>query len=400
MRLVKPTASQRILVIRHKFIGDTVLLGSFLKQLRGAYPQAHITVLVAPGSGELLLACPYINQLLWLPSKTEAATFTPPTQTSLQQSILPPIGLKGFLKQVAALKQHGFDTAFVLKRSLGTAALVALAGIPKRVGFATEGRAWLLTQAVPYPPLEEPVHEAETFLHLLQAVGVETTPPVLEAWLPEAEQSQVSALWGKLSLSPTSEKQGTSLTTGVLHPNVLHPNVLQVGLQLSSSNPAKQWPLTRWQAFVPVLAQRLQERGQGVVFHGVGSASDAALYEQLRKTLPSWLKPRLVNMAGRLSLLQNQAWLQRLHVVVGNDSGTLHMAAAVNTPVVAIFGPMSPSRWAPLVKPSAIVQLGGLACQPCHLKTPCHLAYNCLTDLEEQKVLEAFFTVLGHSCCV
>lgn len=350
MACVKPLKCppQNILVIRHRFIGDTVLLGPFLKNLRAAYPQARIDCLVSPGSGELLEHCPYVDKLLWMPTTKKG----PDT---------------GFWTWVKKLKAQRYDTAFVLKRSFGTAAMAALAGIQQRVGFATEGRGWLLTHGVPYP---DTGHELEAFLSVLEGVGCPAPHRELEAWLPDEVEQRVTSLWAAEGLPKPGE-------------------ALHLGLQLTSSNPAKQWPLERWERFLPMLGDALADSlGEtSLYFHAVGGPNDKQVIERLRQRLPEAFRPKLLNLAGKLSLLETQAWLKRLTLLVGNDSGTLHLAASAGCPVVAIFGPMSPERWAPLVT-SQVVRLG-LPCQPCHLKSPCPIDHECLKDLPESRIVTA-----------
>jgi ADP-heptose:LPS heptosyltransferase len=129
---------QRVLVIRHRFIGDTVLLEPFLRALRHALPStAVIDVLVSKGSGELLEGHPAVRKLIYVESSRPVA----PT-----------------------LKAQSYDVCFVLKRSWSSVWLAIKAGIPWRIGFDTEGRTALLTHPIPY---RLGVHEAESFMDAL-----------------------------------------------------------------------------------------------------------------------------------------------------------------------------------------------------------------------------------------
>ena len=118
----------RILVVRYRFIGDTVLTVPFLRNLRRYYPDAKIDMLVAPVSGELLESCPYIDNLFYFDT------------TRKHRYECAKAKKKSFWHYVKLLKTQKYDKAYVLKRSLSSAALCALAGIKNRVGFNTEGR--------------------------------------------------------------------------------------------------------------------------------------------------------------------------------------------------------------------------------------------------------------------
>ncbi len=335
----KPPPRQRILVMRYRFIGDTLLTVPFLRNLRAAYPHAIIDVLAAPNSGELLRDCPYINELIM---------FDTTRKHRYENSDQP---TRSFWSYVRLLREKRYDTAFVLKRSFSSAALAALAGIPERIGFGTEGRGWLLTQRVPY---RKDAPESDCFLDVLQAAGVPVRDRHLESWnRPEDEQA--------------SEKH---LPKSASHNIVLH---------LSSSNRAKQWSETH---ALQLAEQLLNE--PGCHLHALGAASDALLYESLREKLPAALRDRLHLHCGQLSLPESMAFLRRMDLVVGVDSGTLHMASAAGVPVIALFGPMNEHKWGPL---NAEIITEAVACRPCNLETPCKFKFQCMSQLQPDTVM-------------
>jgi heptosyltransferase-2 len=154
LKSILPTSStpQRIVVLRYRFIGDTVLMIPFLEALRKQYPQAVIDVVVSPNSGEILTHCPWINSLIFYCKQSENTPGKPPENT---------VYIKGFQALVKHLKTQQYDWAVVLKRSLSSAMIPFLAGIPVRIGFNTEYRSMLLTHPHPYP---ERGHEVDAFL--------------------------------------------------------------------------------------------------------------------------------------------------------------------------------------------------------------------------------------------
>ncbi|HEY9685792.1 MAG TPA: tetraacyldisaccharide 4'-kinase [Coleofasciculaceae cyanobacterium] len=336
---IKPR--RRILVMRYRFIGDTLLTVPFLRNLRAAYPDAQIDMLVAPTSGEVLRDCPYIDELIMFDTtrkhRYESGDGKP----------------RSFWSYARLLRQRRYDTAFVLKRSFSSAALAVLAGIPERVGFDTEGRGFLLTRRVPY---QKGVHEVDSFLEVLQATGVPVRDRHLESWWQPAETEKAARL---LSEEPTAR---------------------HVVLHLSSSNRAKQWP----EAHARTLAEWLLSRPDCHV-HCLGAVSDTPQYEALRGQLPESLRERWHIHCGELNLLESMAFLKRMALVVGVDSGTLHMASAVGVPVVVLFGPMDERKWAPV---DATILSNPVVCRPCNLDKPCRFGFQCMQELSPQTVID------------
>lgn len=173
---------QRILVIRYRFIGDTLLTVPFLRNLRRAYPDAHIEMLVGPNSGEVLTHCPYVDELIYFDT-TRKHRYENRDNTSPQS----------FWSYAALLRERRYDTAFVLKRSFSSALLAFLAGIPERIGFDTECRGWLLTKRVPYR-LDR--HERDCFLDVLHQAGVPVEDDHLEAWWSAVDEKRAICVAG------------------------------------------------------------------------------------------------------------------------------------------------------------------------------------------------------------
>ncbi len=315
--LDKLAHTQRILVLRYRFIGDTVLLIPFLRNLRHAFPKAVIDVLVAPNSGEVLTHCPYINSLIYFDT-------TRKHRYESGESARP----KSFWSYVQLLKEKNYDTAFVLKRSFSSAVLAFLAGIPNRIGFDTEWRGALLTDKFPY---DKEQHESDCFLDSLRAVEIPVEIPV--------EEFSLEAF-----LSTDDKQKAELLLTEHLTPAQLsQPKLL---IHLTASNEDKCLPKNFWQQLVPWLLEQFP-----VTLHCVGASMDGPAYNQLFSSLSSDHQARFYNWCGETSLLESQALIAQLSGVIGVDSGTLHMAAAVNVPVIALYNNASSqhlAKWHPL----------------------------------------------------
>ena len=156
----------RILVIRYRFIGDTVLAIPALRNLRQAFPHATIDVLGEPISGDTLAPCPYKNELLFCAPRLKGAK---------KRAAQFPTNLWAAARFLRARK---YDRCYILRRSFSSAILPLLAGIPHRVGFATDNRGWLLQRSAPYADK----HEVECFLDVLRADGIPVTDTHNENW--------------------------------------------------------------------------------------------------------------------------------------------------------------------------------------------------------------------------
>jgi len=338
MRKALPSTPQKILVMRYRFIGDTVLLIPFLKQLKEAFPKAVIDVLVAPNSGEVLTHCPYINQLLYFDT-TRKHQYEGPADQKPQS----------FWSYVSLLRRNQYDCAFVLKRSFSSALLAFLAGIPQRIGFNTEGRGWLLTHRVPY---DKEKHESECFLDTLRAINGPTRPPVLDAWLTDTHKQQAETLLNN-ALTPEQRHQ---------------PKLL---IHVTASNAEKCWPNEFWTALIPWLLETFS-----ITLHCAGALGDQSAYDPLFKSLTQAQQKRCFNWCGQTTLLESQALLSHMDGAIGVDSGTLHLATAVSVPVIALFNKPNASKWAPLsaspATPATVIQWEGLEPSLESVKDHCH----------------------------
>lgn len=361
---------QRILVLRYRFIGDTLLTVPFLRNLRAAYPEARIDMLVAPNSGELLRDCPYVDNLIYFDTTRKHRYENPTDGTSPRRT---------FWSYVRQLRENHYDTAFVLKRSFSSAALAFLAGIPERIGFNAEGRGFLLTTRVPYP-IER--HEIDCFLDVLTAAGLPVLDRHLESWWREPETAAAAYLLEDTQgLEPLAETEWDPVFATTRKP------LRDVVLHFTSSNPAKQWPLTQCLELTTWLLEKTSCR-----IHSVGAPGDRPIYDAIQRQLPPALAARFHIHCGRLNLLESMAFLKQMDLMVGVDSGTLHMAAAVHVPVIALFGPMDERKWQP---PGSEIVTNPVSCRPCHLATPCRHAFICMQNLQIDAVIEKIKAYAG-----
>ena len=315
-------ARKRILVLRYRFIGDTILTVPFLRNLRRAEPDAHIAWMVAPGSSGVVQGIPYVDELLFWDPVTIHADSRGGHRTLGQKT--------GFIR---SLREKRFDTAYVLKRSFSSALIAYLSGARKRVGFATEGRGFLLTGRVPYSVDR---HEVQNFLEVLRADGVPVIDDYLECWLTADEVRR-----GDEILAATGVTPGESLA-------MVHPY---------AAFPPRGWHHDDYAALSHLLA------GKGFRVVVLGGDRDRDDWERGR----SLFAPGTVSLVGAGSLRETMAVLARGAIFIGNDSGIMHLAAATGLPLVALFGPQSPVRFGPWGRRTRVIYKQ-FPCSPCRQK--------------------------------
>ncbi len=342
--------SPRILVVRNRFIGDTVLAIPFLRNLRRHFPGAVIDVLVDRGSGEVLADCPYKDELItWHRPKAERG--------------LVPRGVANILATARWLRSRRYDRAYVLKRSFSSAVVCALARIPHRVGFVSEGRGFLFSRAV---RIDETRHEAELFLDLLRADGIEVDDGHNENWVAaDAARAVAYAL---------PEKRGP-----------------RVFVAPCSTNPSKQWPLDR---FASAIAAIVQARDADIFL--CGGPADRRTHATLMSMVGPKVAERIHDFSDSFGMRETAALLSRMDLCVGIDTGLVHLAASFGVPVVAIFGPMDPARWGPWQTPHALVR-ASRSCSPCNLRVPCPINDVCMRDIDIRDVVAAADGLLAGS---
>ncbi|MBI3330975.1 MAG: lipopolysaccharide heptosyltransferase II [Candidatus Omnitrophica bacterium] len=309
----------RILVVLPNWFGETLFATPFLRALHRQRPAAHVATLGWPQCREVLLHNPHVQERL---DYDERGTHR---------------GLPAKWRLIGLLRARRFDTAFILRRSLSRSLLLVLARIPARVGFANAKSGWLLTRAVPSPPA--PVHKTAAYLRLLDAVGLSgSDADGFDYAVDEAERTAARALLGE----PTAG--GGPLV--ILHPGANWAH--------------KRWAPERFAA----LGERLAER-HGARIALTGGPRDLPLAEAIQQRMAH---PASV-LAGRTSLRELGGCLEQAQLVVANDTGVLHIAAALGRPLLALYGPTSPSLTGPLGRPERTVVLHHPGCCP---EVPCY----------------------------
>ncbi|HIE03337.1 MAG TPA: glycosyltransferase family 9 protein [Candidatus Latescibacteria bacterium] len=300
----------KALIVQTAFIGDVVLTLPLASALRSAGFEPEF--LVVPRTAELPASHPDVCGVLAYDKRGRDR------------------GLPGLLRTAGRLRRR-FDLAVLPHRSLRSALLALLGGIPGRIGFSSSPFRFLYTASVPYG---QEAHEVLRNLSLLSPIGVSSPPPEPPWLIPGRGHEEVA-----LSFLREHELEG-------------RPTVALA--------PGSVWPTKRWvpEGFRRV-AEALVRMGVGVVL--VGGAEDRELCERIVRGL----SPEPAVAAGRTSVMESAALLKFCSVLVSNDSAPVHIASAVGTPVVAIFGPTVPAfGFGPYGPGHRVVELD-LPCRPC-----------------------------------
>ncbi|HEY9786624.1 MAG TPA: glycosyltransferase family 9 protein [Candidatus Obscuribacterales bacterium] len=333
--------ANRILVIRYRFIGDTILTVPFLRNLRRAYPRAIIDVLVGPQSGLVLENCPYVNELITF----DTTRFHKYDQGQGKA--------QSFWHYANMLRKNKYDAVFVLKRSLSSAFLAWYTGARFRAGYATEGRAFLLTHSVPW---NKNIHEVDSTLDILGCANIPVADKHLEAWISDKEISRVREIAPQL---------WNGQRAVLIHAAAAHPD--------------KMYPLESWAAVLQHLSRK-----EKLLPYFTGAEADFSLYERLI----SLAQVDGINLAGKLTLRESMALYSKMELAVCVDSGPAHLAAAAGIPTVAIFGPTDPFRWRPYGDQHVAVFDRSISCEACH-KHKELTEHACLSQLDPQKVIDS-----------
>lgn len=267
-------------------------------------------------------------------------------------------GLGGLRRVARALAATGATRAFMAQGSMRTAAIARLAGIRERVGFDTSSGKLLYTRRVPYL---KSAHHAQRLWQLASAAGDSSLPSLRPSLFPgDAEQSAVEALLAGVGASEP----------------------------LIALAPGSVWATKRWPSF-NALAAELARLAAGARVVVIGAAGDAPLAAAIGAAVADAGGPPIIDATGRLSLLGSAALLSRVRVLVTNDSAPLHLASAMNTPTIALFGPTVPAfGFGPLAEQRAVLGVE-LECRPCHAHGPqqCPLGHwKCMRNLAVESV--------------
>ena len=332
---------KRILVVRTDRIGDVLLSTPVLQALRDYYPMSYIAMMVSPATQEILDGNPYLDRIIVFDKNKH----------------------KGFFSTLAfskKLKKENFDVAVILHPTVRVHFLMFLAGIRERIGYDWKA-PYFLTQVLPHKKQEGSKHELEYNFDLLKALGINEVYRQMYMPIKESSDRFVEEALKNAGISPND-------TLVVVNP--------------AASCVSKLWPVKKFAE----VADRLATLRIKIVI--VADSVHKNIGNELRSLAAS--KP--FDFSGQFNLSELASLFKRSTLLISNDSGPVHIAVAVGTPVISIFGRnqagLGPRRWGP-TGPNDIVLYKKTDCSPC-LAHACTQRFKCLEAITvDEVVLEA-----------
>ena len=333
---------KRILLIRTDRIGDVALSTPAIKAAYEAYSNSFIAFAVQPYAKDIVEGNPYLDEVIIF-DKEKAHK-----------------GVRGMLKFAQTLKEKKFNIAIVLHPTNRVHIAIFLAGIPERVGY-NKKMGFLLTKKIPHTKQFGRKHELEYTLDVLRAGGIEPKDNKPFMHIDEKAESRIEELLSSKGVA------GDDLIVAI------HPG---------ASCPSKRWDAAKFAG----LADEIMETFNTKVII-VAGPKDVTLGNKVS----SLIKHNTVNLSGALSVKELASLLKRCTLFISNDSGPVHIAVAVGTPVVSIFGRnekgLSPVRWRPLGKDDIVIHKD-VGCKEC-LAHDCKINFKCLETIKVNEVLDA-----------
>ena len=361
----------RILLVKPSAVGDVVHTIPLLVKLRARYPQARIDWFITPENAELVRHHPAVSNVV-LFNRRNFASFGRNWRATA-----------GPFELLRQLRRTRYELVIDIHGQFRTAAFVRATGAPVRIGFdrpikrvrtetadhqlhnvpvhgwagAREGSWLAYTHRIPIPTLD--VHAIDRYLWVGKMLGLDSAPPDL-----------------RIYLSPETETRAAQL---------LARHGLEIFAVLA---PGTMWETKHW------LPERFAETGRLLIKRGLGIVVVGTSRDKDRCRIVADLCPGAVDLSGQTSLGELAAIIKRSKVTVTNDSGSMHLAVALETPVVSIFGPTNPVHIGPYGRPEAVVRLD-LPCSPCNYRRlrQCPYGHACMEQLTAGMVLDRIDTL-------
>jgi heptosyltransferase-2 len=328
----------KILLRGPNWVGDAVLAIPAMKAVRDAYPQAEITLLVRPWVAGVFSSAPFIDRV-WSEPR--------------------PAGLMDWMRLSRSIRTKGFDLALLFPNSFESAAMTFFGRVPQRVGYATDGRGWLLTHAVKPTKRDAAArHQVHYYLKLAAAVSAPVDHPSIEIEASPEEKSQARKLLASAGIAP--DRKFLLLNPGAAYGS------------------AKRWGEDRFAEAGDALAS---EFDMDVVI--VGSETERSIAERVQGLMRS----RVAVLNGKTSLETLIGVISESSLVLTNDSGPMHIGAALGVPTVAVFGATNDIVTGPWGRRTRIVK-EPVDCSPCMLRE-CPIDHRCMTRVSVDAVARA-----------
>lgn len=335
---LKELQPQKIIVRMPNWIGDLVMATPIIADLRTAFPNSHITAMCRSPICELLREDPHINELFCF---SKVGTFK---RRNERRDI------------IEKLRRGQHDLGILLTHSFSSAWLFWQGRVKRRLGYRGNGRFCFVSDRLPLPNNLEEQHLVVTYKMLLEPLGIPVSDTRPQLYLSNKEVEQARALLTQLGVAPGKRIVG-------INPGATYGS-------------AKCWLPERFRE----VTLRLLEGNSDVFVVYFGDQASSSLVKEICQGLP----PRVINLAGLTSLRELAALIKLCNVLLTNDSGPMHIAAALGTPLVALFGSTNEVTTGPYKTGTVIHK--HVSCSPCYQRT-CPIDFRCMKQIETNEVI-------------
>lgn len=338
-----PSNIERIVVRGTNWVGDAVMTVPALRELRRIFPDAHISLATRSWAQGIFEDATFVDELLIVAAK----------------------GLGSVVQQVRSWRQRDFDLAVLFPNALESALVASLSRVPTRIGYSSEGRQRLLTHPLAMPEWRSSKHEVFYYLNIVEHVERVTRGT-----------STIASREPNASIEVSDARRSRALE--VLHASGVRPGKTVIALCPGSINSrAKRWPADRYAQLGDRFAQ---DADIDVVL--IGSEAEVEVANEVRAQMRS----QPIMLAGKTDLAQLVAILSAVDLLVTNDTGPAHIAAALGRPTLVVFGPTNPLTTRPFAEAGQIIRQPP-DCAPCMLRD-CPIDHRCMTAISVNEMFE------------
>ena len=345
---------ERVVVRGANWVGDAVMTVAALRELRRVLPAAHITLATRPWAQDIFAGTDIVDDLLLIEDTRR--------------------GLRATFRQITEWRARRFDLALLFPNAFEPAFIAAAARVPLRMGYATDGRGFLLTHPLAVPTWRNEQHEVFYYLNLVFE---------LEHALTGEAQFENREPQFQMEVSPARQAAARELLNS--HGALAADRPLVVLCPGSTNSRAKRWPAASYAA----LADHLMGKAKANVVL-IGAREEWNVTEEV----VARMRRQPVVLTGKTDLAETVALLSVADLLVTNDTGPAHISAALERPTLVIFGPTNPLTTRPF-SPTADIIRHPPDCAPCMLRY-CPIDHRCMTAITPEEVFLRAVELLAH----
>ena len=346
-----PRHPEKILIRSTNWIGDAIMTTPAVRSIRKNFPDAEITLLALPWVADVFAASPRVDHIFVYEKNGRHQ------------------GLRGKLTLASDLRKNKYDATILLQNAFEAALITTLARIPVRGGYTTDGRGILLTHGIKKHPDIDLKHQVHYYQEMVAGLGLTPGKDQLELFLaPAVKQSAEQGLQHCFS------QQGRVPVVG-LNPGAAY-------------GPAKRWPAEKFSRLVQLVCA--QTDALLLIF---GTDADREAAARIAAAVPEHAPERILDLTGKTDLATAMAYIDLCDAFVTNDSGLMHVAAALQTPTIALFGSTDHVATGPYSDRAQVIRKP-MDCSPCK-KTHCPQDhFQCMEQIQAREVFSTMQPLL------